>query len=117
MVIIAIWHNRKGKKYRMKNIQTYLKTVNRRAFTNNTQRALFKLLSANGAWVSRGELNRSVRSASSRVRDLRKAQFGRFTVQCESATTLKRGGDISTFYYRINPRTVNRKQLDAVFGV
>jgi hypothetical protein len=101
----------------MRNVSQFLKTrVNSSRFTNNTQRVLHRLLTANGDWISRDELNRVARSASARVRDLRKVQFGNINVQCSSATALGRVGNHNTFYYRINPRNVTIRQANSVFG-
>lgn len=98
------------------NVKGYLNKVNRRKFTNNNQKVLFKLLNANGGWISGPELSRTVNCAGSRVRDLRKRQFGAFKVECEAAPALGKRGDGNSFFYRINPRTVNRKQVQTVFG-
>ena len=99
------------------NIKNTLKDVNRRRLTSNTQKVAFKLLNANGTWVRRSALERVARSAASRIRDLRKPQFGRFQVECESASTLGMRGDRNTFFYRIRPNTVSKRQVDTVFRI
>lgn len=99
------------------NVKKVLKGVNRRSFTNNTQKVAFKLLDANGSWVPRSTLERAAASASARVRDLRKPQFGRFKVECESASSLNKNGNRNTFFYRIRPNTVTKKQVETVFRI
>lgn len=99
------------------NVKGYLKNkVNRRSFTNNNQKVLFKLLNANGSWISGSELSRTVNFAGSRIRDLRKSQFGAFKVECKDAPALGKKGDGNSFFYRINPRTVKIRQVDTIFG-
>lgn len=97
------------------NINGYLSQVDRRKFTNNNQKVLYRLLRADGKWVSGSELKRLAPSAGSRIRDLRKTQFGSFSVECLNATELGKRGDGNKFFYRIAPRTVQRKQVEAVF--
>jgi len=98
------------------NIKTALKNVNRRNFTNNTQKVAYRLLNADGSWVSRKDLERSVTSAAARIRDLRKDKFGAFSVECASASSLNRRGDRGTFFYRIRPTSVKKTQIQAIFG-
>lgn len=98
------------------SIQSVLKNINRRTFTNNTQKVAYRLLAADGSWVSRKELEKYVTSASARVRDLRKSQFGSFIVECASATELNRKGDRGSFFYRIRPTSVKKAQIQTVFG-
>lgn len=99
------------------NIKSVLKSVNRRQLTSNTQKVAYKLLAANGSWVRRSELERVATSAAARVRDLRKPEFGRFKVECESASSLNKNGDRNTFFYRIRPTTVSKRQVETVFRI
>lgn len=98
------------------NLKNNLKKINTRNFTNNTQKVAYRLLNAEGSWVSRKQLERSVSSATARVRDLRKNQFGNFDVECASASSINKKGDKNTFFYRIHPKSVKKAQLDRVFG-
>lgn len=95
------------------NIVKKISTVNPRKLTSNTQRAAYRLLNANGKWLSQPDLSRTIGSAAARVRDLRKVEFGSFRVECKQATELKKRG--KSFFYRINPNTVTHKQVDTVF--
>jgi hypothetical protein len=98
------------------NIANYITGLNRRNFTNNTQRALHVLLMAslNGTgWVSRGSVR--VGSAAARIRDLRKAEFGSFTVICKSSAQLNKLGT-NTTYYKLNTQSISLAQLRTVFG-
>ena len=94
-----------------------VRTVNRRRLVNNVQRVLLCLVKArNDGWVSRTSLR--VPSASSRVRDLRKLEFGGFDVECRSASELNRVSrytktDKQTFY-RIVPNSVTVARLSKV---
>lgn len=97
----------------MRNLDKFLETVNSSKLTNNTQRVLVKLLRANGEWVSRSAL-KAVPSATSRVRDLRKQQYGAMFVGCASASDLNRRGRPGTFYYRVDPSKLTKGQLAAV---
>jgi hypothetical protein len=99
------------------NIANYITGLNRRNFTNNTQRALHVLLMAslNGTgWVSRGSVR--VASAPARIRDLRKADYGQFEIQCASSFQLGRTGGTRTTFYKINTQGISLAQLRTVFG-
>jgi len=101
----------------MKTLKTTIQTVQKNSkITNNTQRVAVRLLSANGEWIPRSSLSR-IPSATSRVRDLRKDEFGGFHVECKSSDDLERKVSKRTFYYRINPSKVTRKQIDTLFPV
>lgn len=98
------------------NIANYITGLNRRNFTNNTQRALHVLLvaSLNGTgWVSRGSVR--VASAAARIRDLRKTEFGQFDITCRSSAKLGKIG-VKTTWYKINTQGVSLAQLRTVFG-
>ena len=94
-----------------------VRNVNRRKLVNNVQKVLLSLVSAgNDGWVSRTSLR--VPSAAARIRDLRKAQFGGFEVECSSAIELNKAGrSVKTSrqtFYRIVPRTVTVSRLGRV---
>lgn len=89
--------------------------INRRHLTSNTQKVAYKLLTARG-WVSRSELERHVPNATARARDLRKPQFGGFTVECAPAAVLGKRGDANSYFYRIPPKTVTKSKVQAIFG-
>lgn len=98
------------------NIISYINGLNRRNFTNNTQRALFTLLTASlsgDGWVSRGSVR--VPSAAARLRDLRKTEYGNFEIVCKSSHELNRVGTKTTFY-KINTQRISLSQLHIVFG-
>jgi hypothetical protein len=99
------------------DIQKAIKNIKRNQLTSNTQRVAFRLLTANGKWLSRGDIaGKSIGSVAARIRDLRKKQFGSFRVQCCSASQLgKRNTKKGSFYYRIAPRTVTTRQVSTVF--
>lgn len=99
---------------RIKNI---LSKINRRTLTNNTQRAALSLLQANGDWVSRKSLEKNISSVAARIRDLRKSQFGAFTVECSSASQLNKRGDRTAYFYRIQPSKVSKSQMQAIFDI
>jgi hypothetical protein len=93
------------------------KTINqikRTDITNNTQRAAMKLLTADGQWVSRGQLNR-IPSATARVRDLRKPEYGAFKVDCKSSDELGKKLSKRTYYYRI--ARASSEQLSTLFRI
>ena len=97
------------------NTINYITSLNRRNFTNNTQRALFVLLNAaltGTGWVSRGSVR--VPSAAARLRDLRKNEYGAFDVICKSSIELGRVGTRTT-YYRVNTTNLTLNQLRTVF--
>ena len=95
----------------MKRVNKFVNKVTSLKAKNNTQKVLLKLLKAEGGWVSRSQLNTVSPSAPSRVRDLRKAQYGGIEVECASAKELKRAAPRGTYYYRVNPRKVTQTQL------
>jgi len=71
-------------------------------------------LLASGDWVSRAQLSR-IPSATARVRDLRKDELGGFPVECKSSLDLGKSSAKRTFYYRINPTKVSKKQIETLF--
>jgi hypothetical protein len=93
-------------------ITQYVRSLNRRNFTNNVQRVLFALLTNDAHTVSRGSLR--VPSATSRLRDLRKSEFGNFDITCLSSTDLGRTGTPTTFYH-LNTNNITLNQLRSVF--
>lgn len=95
------------------NVSKKLGSVNPRRLSSNTQKAAWRLLNANGRWLSRTDLARTIGSAAARVRDLRKAEFGSFRVECKQAPELNKRG--KSFFYRINPNTVTHQQVETVF--
>ena len=95
-------------------IQTQIQNIQSRKLTNNTQRVGLRLLAAGGEWISRSRLEK-IPSATARIRDLRKVQFGSFQVECKSSDDLKKKTSKNTFYYRINASKVTKKQLEQLF--
>jgi hypothetical protein len=93
-------------------INQYVRSLNRRTFTKNVQRVLFNLLTSETNMVSRGSLR--VPSATARLRDLRKDQYGAFQIDCLSSTDLGRTGTPTTFY-RLNTNNITLTQLRRVF--
>ena len=98
-------------------VNNVLKKVNRRKLTTNAQKVAYRLLTANGGWVSNRQLNQVANSATSRARDLRKEPYGSFTVQCKSASEINKRGTAWDFYYRISPNKVTLRQLETIFGL
>jgi len=98
----------------MKNLSKFTSKFKTSQMRNNTQKVLLRLLRAEGEWVSRAALALVSPSASARVRDLRKSEYGRIEVECRSAKELKRTAPRGTFFYRINPRRITKTQLDQV---
>jgi hypothetical protein len=98
-----------------KTIQTTIQKISENTkITNNTQRVGLRLLSAAGEWIPRSRLTK-VPSATARIRDLRKAEFGSFPVECKSSDDLSRKTSKKTFYYRINVNKVTQKQIEKLF--
>ena len=104
-----------------KSVQALIQQVDRRKLSNNTQRALLALLTTDQEWVSRSSMR--IPSVSARLRDLRKAEFGGFDVQCRSLTELQarsestvRNRDPRSTFYRLNPRTITLSRVMQVFG-
>ena len=97
----------------MKTLKTTIQAIQKK-ITNNTQRVGIRLLTADGEWIPRSRLSR-IPSATARVRDLRKDEFGGFQVECKSSDDLARKTSRRTFYYRINPNKVTRKQIQTLF--
>ena len=99
------------------DVKNIVRKINRRQLTNNTQRALFALLTAKTEWVARTAIN--VPSVGARIRDLRKPQFGRFAVQCATANKLERrarkGASTRQTFYRLDPQSVTAKKVTKVF--
>jgi hypothetical protein len=90
-------------------INKMLQSVTRGKCVNNVQKVFLALVNAsNDGWVSRTSFR--VPSASARLRDLRKAEFGGFKVECRSATELNRRSRSTKTarqtFYRIVPTSV-----------
>lgn len=97
-----------------KTLTRLISNIDRKNLKNNTQRVLFSLLTSKEDWVSRSSLR--VPNVGSRLRDLRKKEFGAFDVECVTAADLNRSNRSprSTFY-RLNPRSVTVARVHAVF--
>lgn len=95
-------------------IQT-IQNIKNNNLTNNTQRVGLRLLTADGDWIPRSRLAR-IPSATSRIRDLRKEEFGGFQVECKSSDELNKKASKRTYYYRINPNKVTKKQISTLFN-
>lgn len=102
----------------------FVKRINRRTLNNNTQRVLHSLLTpqANDGWVARTAIH--VPSATARIRELRRAEFGGFRVECITADELKsrnpsrcvRSSVTSNqTFYRVVPSSVTVTALQKVF--
>ena len=92
-----------------REVRTVLGQVNRKSL-NNTQRVLMQLLNAEGEWVSRAAIR--VPSVGSRLRDLRKAEFGSFQIRCATAQELgKRSTNTRATFYSIEPRSITRESV------
>lgn len=92
-----------------------LVNLKRSQLANNVQRVLLSLVMADSkdGWVPRTALR--VPSASARVRDLRKSDFGGFKVECVSAQELNKASRSQQTnrqtYYRIVPSSVTVSSL------
>jgi hypothetical protein len=98
-----------------KTIKKAIQTIKSNKLRNNTQRVGLRLLTADGEWLPRSSLTK-IPSGTARARDLRKDEFGGFPVECKSSEDLKRKSSRRTFYYRINPNKVTRRQIDKLFS-
>ena len=89
------------------SLRRYVGRLNTRRFTNNVQKVLFQLLvdTDGEGWVS--TRNFRTRSADSRIRDLRKPEYGAFKVHCR-----RENGQTS---YRITVRDLTVAKLRTVF--
>lgn len=97
-----------------KSASNLISRVDRSSLTNNTQKVLLALVNTpnQDGWVARTSLR--VPSVGSRLRDLRKPQFGGFQVECASASELnKRPSSVTKqqTFYRIVPRSVTVSSL------
>ena len=100
-----------------KSVQNIVSGINRRSLSNNTQKVLWSLLTTSNkdGWVSRTSF--SVNSPSARVRDLRKAQFGSFSIECSrtNGSSRKVKSDVRQTFYRIVPSSVTPAALKKAF--
>jgi len=102
-----------------KRTRQMVSSVDSRRIRNNTQRVLLALLRAEGEWVPRTTVR--VANATSRMRELRRPEYGGFDVQVATASELGRPGGARRTYYRLNPRTITSDRIvtvlrDAVTG-
>lgn len=96
-----------------REVRNLLDKINRRSL-NNTQRVLLRLLNADGEWVSRTAIR--IPSVGSRIRDLRKAEFGAFGVRCATASELQRRATSGkATFYALDPRTVTSTRVRQAF--
>lgn len=103
-----------------KTIIKILNEVDRSTLTN-TQKALIRLLKAEGEWVARTSMQ--IPSVTSRLRDLRKENYGGFAVQYSPAQKLGRPrasrshhNNIVT-YYRLDLRHTRIAQIQKILGI
>lgn len=95
-----------------REVRNLLDKINRRSL-NNTQRVLLRLLNADGEWVSRTAIR--IPSVGSRIRDLRKAEFGAFSVRCATASELQRRAGGKATFYALDPRSVTGTRVRQAF--
>lgn len=100
-----------------KSVRDIARSADTRRLRNDTQRALLVLARAEGEWVSRKQLARTVKSPGSRVRDLRTHEYGSLDVQCATALELGRPGDSHTTFYRLVNPSVQKVEKVLVKGV
>lgn len=99
-----------------KNVERIVSNIDRRKLKNNVQRTLFALLTSKDEWVSRSAIR--VNSAASRLRDLRKEEFGGFVVDCATATQLGRKtakNAARKTFYRLRDSSVTLSRVTKVF--
>lgn len=100
--------------------------LKREQLRNNVQKVLLTLLmtSTKDGWVARTAFR--IPSVGSRLRDLRKMEFGGFAVECQRASALRQTGrrvkpsvvTTQQTYYRISPTSVTVAALkQALKGV
>lgn len=98
------------------SVQKMIDLINPRMLRNNTQRVLFAMLRSEQEWISRTSFR--VPSASSRLRDLRKEEFGSFDLKCARPRDLNRpvtARNRRSTFYKLNPRSVTRERILTVF--
>lgn len=107
-----------------RQVARVVERINRRALSNNTQRVLHSLLTpqASDGWVARTAI--PVPSATARIRELRRAEFGGFKVECITADELKSRNPSrcvrssvtnNQTFYRVVPSSVTVTALRKVF--
>lgn len=89
-------------------IKTMLKNLDRSSLTN-TQRAFVALVEQPGQWVARSSIR--VPNASARLRDLRKTEYGGFTVECATPAELNRRQTAGTTFYRLDPASITERRV------
>lgn len=97
-------------------VQRMVDQINPRQLRNNTQRVLFALLTSSEEWVSRTSLR--IPSASARLRDLRKEEYGSFLVSCARPQELNRPvtkRNRTATFYRLSPRSVSAAKISKMF--
>lgn len=85
-----------------------LKKLDRSNLTN-TQRAFVTLLEQPGKWIARSAIR--IPNASSRLRDLRKTEYGGFTVECATPAELNRRQTPGTTFYRLDPASITERRV------
>jgi hypothetical protein len=99
------------------SVRNFVGNLNKKTFTNNVQRVLYHLLTAEGDWVRLDRTN--IPSSEARARDLRKSQYGEFNIFCRSANDLHVVGatpTCKTHYYKLGQRNLTIGKLKTVFG-
>lgn len=96
-----------------KKARQMVSSVDSRKLRNNTQRVFVALVKADGGWVARSTVR--VANATSRMRELRRPEYGGFDVEVATATELGRPGGSRRTYYRLNPSTVTPERIATVF--
>lgn len=96
---------------------TYCRELDEARLTSLLHKVLWSLL-RNGSWWTLAQLRArcggSETGISARIRDLRKTEFGGFTINRRRRPGAERSG---LWEYRLAAGLVMREQVDAVFGI
>ena len=99
-----------------KDVRTLLSRIDRSKLQTNTQKVLYRLLNSENEWISRSTIK--VPSVGSRLRDLRKEQYGAFEVECTTARKLRKRTRAATnhpTFYRLKSSSVTCKKVASIF--
>jgi hypothetical protein len=95
-----------------KSVSAVVDSIQTRDCQNLTQKVLLTFLRSDKEFITRSSMR--IPNVGSRVRDLRKPEFGGFTVQCVRGERNPKGGYSTS--YRLDPQSVTLDRVKMAFA-
>lgn len=95
-----------------KSVTSIVDSIQPRDCQNLTQKVLLTFLRSDKEFITRSSMR--IPNVGSRVRDLRKAEFGGFNVECVRGERNSKGGYSTS--YRLDPQSVTAERVKMAFA-